>query len=160
MFYVDCGDGLRLVGASPECLCKVEKSVVTNHAIAGTVRRGKNAQGRFILTPYCLPLHLPTDPIIFMLIEDEVLSATLLASLKDRAEHVMLVDLARNDVNRVCQPETVKVDSLMQVEKFSHVMHLTSQVSGVLRKGLTRSVSFSCLPPLLTSTSTKSRFVV
>lgn len=50
----------------------------------------------------------------------------------------MLVDLARNDVNRVCRPETVKVDSLMQVEKFSHVMHLTSQVSGTLREGLTR----------------------
>lgn len=70
--------------------------------------------------------------------EDEVLAAGLLASLKDRAEHVMLVDLARNDVNRVCQPATVKVDSLMQVEKFSHVMHLTSQVSGKLRDGLTR----------------------
>ena len=70
--------------------------------------------------------------------EDDLLSASLLASLKDRAEHVMLVDLARNDVNRVCQPATVKVDSLMQVEKFSHVMHLTSQVSGKLREGLTR----------------------
>lgn len=73
-------------------------------------------------------------------VEDEILSATLLASIKDRAEHVMLVDLARNDVNRVCRPETVKVDSLMQVEKFSHVMHLTSQVSGLLREGLTRYV--------------------
>lgn len=114
MFYVDCGDGLRLVGASPECLCKVDKNVITNHAIAGTVHRGKNLE------------------------EDEVLAAGLRASLKDRAEHVMLVDLARNDVNRVCQPSTVKVDSLMQVEKFSHVMHLTSQVSGVLRDGLTR----------------------
>ena len=70
--------------------------------------------------------------------EDDELAAGLLASLKDRAEHVMLVDLARNDVNRVCQPQTVKVDSLMQVEKFSHVMHLTSQVSGLLREGLTR----------------------
>lgn len=52
----------------------------------------------------------------------------------------MLVDLARNDVNRVCKPETVVVDSLMQVEKFSHVMHLTSQVSGLLREGQTRCV--------------------
>jgi hypothetical protein len=50
----------------------------------------------------------------------------------------MLVDLARNDVNRVCQPKTVKLDQLMEVEKFSHVIHLTSQVSGMLRKGLTR----------------------
>jgi anthranilate synthase component 1 len=56
----------------------------------------------------------------------------------------MLVDLARNDVNRVCKPETVNVDSLMQVEKFSHVMHLTSQVSGKLRDGKTRWVSFDC----------------
>jgi len=50
----------------------------------------------------------------------------------------MLVDLARNDVNRVCKPETVQVDHLMQVQKFSHVIHLTSQVSGILRDGLTR----------------------
>ena len=70
--------------------------------------------------------------------EDEKLGALLLASEKDRAEHIMLVDLARNDVNRVCQPKTVKVDNLMNVEKFSHVIHLTSQVSGLLREGLTR----------------------
>ncbi|SCV69507.1 BQ2448_2527 [Microbotryum intermedium] len=124
MFYVDCGDELCLVGASPECLCKVEKNIVTNHAIAGTVRRGKSAEG-----------------------EDEILAAELQGSLKDRAEHVMLVDLARNDVNRVCRPETVKVDSLMQVEKFSHVMHLTSQVSGKLREGLTRFDAFRSIFP-------------
>jgi anthranilate synthase component 1 len=64
----------------------------------------------------------------------------LLASEKDRAEHIMLVDLARNDVNRVCKPETVKVDELMKVEKFSHVIHLTSQISGQLRDGKTRYV--------------------
>lgn len=62
----------------------------------------------------------------------------LLASEKDRAEHIMLVDLARNDVNRVCDPKTVKVDHLMKLEKFSHVIHITSQVSGSLRAGLTR----------------------
>lgn len=134
MFYVDCGNDLRLVGASPECLCKVDKSVVTNHAIAGTVRRGKNAKGSSIL----VPSRCASPDAYGICAEDEILSATLLASLKDRAEHVMLVDLARNDVNRVCRPETVKVDSLMQVEKFSHVMHLTSQVSGLLRDGLTR----------------------
>jgi anthranilate synthase component 1 len=65
----------------------------------------------------------------------------LLTSEKDRAEHIMLVDLARNDVNRVCQPATVKVDYLMQVEKFSHVIHLTSKVTGKLREGMTRLVS-------------------
>jgi len=79
--------------------------------------------------------------------EDAALAAELSASVKDRAEHVMLVDLARNDINRVCQPETVVVDSLMEVEKFSHVMHLTSQVSGKLRKGLTRCVLFHPLVP-------------
>lgn len=140
MFYVDCGNDIRLVGASPECLCKVQNNVVTNHAIAGTVRRGKTAKGESHLIVEELSLTIEFA-------EDEVLSATLLASLKDRAEHVMLVDLARNDVNRVCKPETVKVDSLMQVEKFSHVMHLTSQVSGTLREGLTR-----CAPPSPSST--------
>ena len=73
-----------------------------------------------------------------MLSEDEKLGAELLASEKDRAEHIMLVDLARNDVNRVCQPSTVHVDHLFRLEKFSHVIHLTSQVSGMLREGKTR----------------------
>ena len=72
--------------------------------------------------------------------EDEVLGAALLTSEKDRAEHIMLVDLARNDVNRVCQPPTVKVDHFMRLEKFSHVIHLTSRVSGKLREGLNRFV--------------------
>jgi len=70
--------------------------------------------------------------------EDERLSQDLLNSEKDRAEHLMLVDLARNDVNRVCTSDTVKVDHLMRVETFSHVTHLTSQVSGMLRDGFTR----------------------
>ncbi|KJA20218.1 hypothetical protein HYPSUDRAFT_68622 [Hypholoma sublateritium FD-334 SS-4] len=122
MFYLDCGD-LQIVGASPETLCKVEKNVVYNHAIAGTVKRGKTPE------------------------EDEKLGALLLASEKDRAEHIMLVDLARNDVNRVCQPRTVKVDNLMNVEKFSHVIHLTSQVSGLLREGLTRFDAFRSIFP-------------
>ena len=70
--------------------------------------------------------------------EDDRLAKILIESEKDRAEHIMLVDLARNDVNRVCDPHTVKVDHLMRVEKFSHVIHLTSQVSGLLREGKTR----------------------
>lgn len=124
MFYVNCGGSLQLVGASPECLCKVSPGgVVENHAIAGTIKRGKTLQ------------------------EDAELAQELQNSIKDRAEHVMLVDLARNDVNRVCKPETVNVDSLMQVEKFSHVMHLTSQVSGVLRDGLTRFDAFRSIFP-------------
>ncbi|GLB35368.1 putative anthranilate synthase component I, N terminal region [Lyophyllum shimeji] len=122
MFFLDCGD-LQIVGASPETLCKVEKNVVYNHAIAGTIKRGKTPE------------------------EDEKLGAELLASEKDRAEHIMLVDLARNDVNRVCQPKTVKVDHLMKVEKFSHVIHLTSQVSGLLREGKTRFDAFRSIFP-------------
>jgi len=122
MFYIDCGD-LQVVGASPETLCKVEKSKVYNHAIAGTVRRGKTPE------------------------EDEILGKQLSESIKDRAEHIMLLDLARNDVNRVCQPQTVNVDQMMQLEKFSHVIHLTSQVSGILRPGLTRFDAFRSIFP-------------
>jgi len=122
MYFLDCGD-LQVVGASPETLCKVENNKVYNHAIAGTVKRGKTKE------------------------EDERLGAELLSSEKDRAEHIMLVDLARNDVNRVCQPETVKVDHLMRLEKFSHVIHLTSQVSGMLRKDKTRFDAFRSIFP-------------
>ncbi|KAG8748020.1 hypothetical protein FRC10_009772 [Ceratobasidium sp. 414] len=122
MFYIDCGD-LQVVGASPETLCRVEKNKVYNHAIAGTVRRGKTPE------------------------EDAALGSQLLSSAKDRAEHIMLVDLARNDVNRVCEPKTVKVDELMRLEKFSHVIHLTSQVSGILREGKNRFDAFRSIFP-------------
>nr|ODN88656.1 anthranilate synthase component I [Cryptococcus depauperatus CBS 7841]ODN92971.1 anthranilate synthase component I [Cryptococcus depauperatus CBS 7855] len=122
MFYLDCGD-VQLVGASPETLCKVDGRKVYNHAIAGTVRRGKTVS------------------------EDIALGQGLLASEKDRAEHIMLVDLARNDVNRVCKPETVKVDDLMKVEKFSHVIHLTSQISGILRDDQSRFDAFRSIFP-------------
>ncbi|CAK9786783.1 anthranilate synthase component [Cutaneotrichosporon oleaginosum] len=122
MFYLDCGD-VQLVGASPETLCKVEGRKVYNHAIAGTVKRGKNS------------------------VEDAKLGAELLASEKDRAEHIMLVDLARNDVNRVCKPETVNVDDLMRLEKFSHVIHITSQISGQLRDDQSRFDAFRSIFP-------------
>lgn len=122
MFYLDCGD-VQLVGASPETLCKVTKRKVYNHAIAGTVKRGKNDK------------------------EDAVLGAELLASEKDRAEHIMLVDLARNDVNRVCKPETVNVDELMRLEKFSHVMHITSEITGTLRDDQSRFDAFRSIFP-------------
>lgn len=122
MFYLDCKD-VQLVGASPETLCKVEARKVYNHAIAGTVKRGK--------TPA----------------EDARLGAELLASEKDRAEHIMLVDLARNDVNRVCKPETVNVDDLMRLEKFSHVIHITSQISGILREDQSRFDAFRSIFP-------------
>ncbi|KAH8687843.1 anthranilate synthase-like protein component I [Tricladium varicosporioides] len=122
LFFIDCKD-FQIVGASPELLVKRENGRIITHPIAGTVKRGKTPE------------------------EDAKLAQELSDSLKDRAEHVMLVDLARNDVNRVCDPTTVKVDRLMVVEKFSHVQHLVSQVSGVLRKGKTRFDAFRSIFP-------------
>ncbi|KAI0025112.1 anthranilate synthase component I [Xylariomycetidae sp. FL0641] len=122
LFYIDCA-GFQLVGASPELLVKEEDGRIITHPIAGTVKRGRDAD------------------------EDERLAAALRGSLKDRAEHVMLVDLARNDINRVCDPRTTTVDRLMVVERFSHVQHLVSQVSGVLRPGQTRFDAFRSIFP-------------
>lgn len=122
MYYLDCGD-FQIVGASPETLCKVTQNKVYNHAIAGTTRRGKTEA------------------------EDAELGKALLASTKDRAEHIMLVDLARNDVNRVCEPSSVKVDELMALQKFSHVFHLTSTITGQLREDKTRFDAFRSIFP-------------
>ncbi|KAI3327778.1 anthranilate synthase component 1 [Xylariaceae sp. AK1471] len=122
LFYVNCRD-FQIVGASPELLVKEEDGRIITHPIAGTVKRGKTTE------------------------EDERLADELRSSLKDRAEHVMLVDLARNDMNRVCDPLTTRVDRLMVVEKFSHVQHLVSQVSGVLRPGQTRFDAFRSIFP-------------
>ena len=122
MFYIDCGD-FQLVGASPEMLVKSENGRIITHPIAGTIRRGE------------------TDE------EDDKLASSLQSSSKDRAEHIMLVDLARNDISRVCDPLTTTVDRLMTVERFSHVSHLVSQVSGVLRKNKTRFDAFRSIFP-------------
>jgi anthranilate synthase component 1 len=108
--------GCILVASSPEILCRVERDagalVVTNRPLAGTRRRGK--------TPG----------------EDETLERELLADPKERAEHVMLVDLGRNDVGRVAEPGTIRTPRLLEVERYSHVMHLSSTVVGRLRDGL------------------------
>ncbi|KXS17590.1 anthranilate synthase component I [Gonapodya prolifera JEL478] len=122
MFYVDLND-FQLVGASPEMLVKVEDGKVVTHPIAGTRKRGKSSD------------------------EDNVLAEELLADIKERAEHIMLVDLGRNDVNRVCRPETCKVDSLMHIERYSHVMHIVSHVSGQLRPGKTGFDAFRSIFP-------------
>lgn len=122
LFYINCGE-FQIVGASPELLVKEEEGRIITHPIAGTVKRNP-------------------DPQI-----DAALAEELRSSLKDRAEHVMLVDLARNDINRVCDPLTTRVDRLMVVEKFSHVQHLVSQVSGVLRKDKTRFDAFRSIFP-------------
>lgn len=122
LFFIDCKD-FYIVGASPELLVKEEAGRIITHPIAGTIRRSADPE------------------------EDEVLADELRNSIKDRAEHVMLVDLARNDVNRVCDPLSTRVDRLMVVEKFSHVQHLVSQVSGVLREGESRWTAFRSIFP-------------
>ena len=101
-------DGVELVGSSPELLVRVADGRVTVRPIAGTRRRGASAA------------------------EDAALGAELLADEKERAEHVMLVDLGRNDVGRVAEFGTVKVTELMVVEQYSHVLHIVSQVEGMV----------------------------
>ncbi|KAH8888333.1 anthranilate synthase component I [Thozetella sp. PMI_491] len=122
LFFIDC-EFFQIIGASPELLVQVEKGRIITHPIAGTVRRD-------------------VDPEV-----DQRLADELQNSLKDRAEHVMLVDLARNDVTRVCEPLETRVDRLMVVEKFSHVQHLVSQVSSVLRPECTRFDAFRSIFP-------------
>eukprot|EP00842_Homolaphlyctis_polyrhiza_P007040 jgi/Hompol1/925/HPOL_005459-RA len=122
MFYVDLGD-FQIVGASPEMLVKVENRIVYTHPIAGTRKRGKTPQ------------------------EDTALAQDLISDLKERSEHVMLVDLGRNDVNRVCDPKTVSVDSLMHIERYAHVMHIVSNVSGKLREDKTQYDAFRSIFP-------------
>lgn len=112
MFYLR-RPGCILAGASPEILCRVEDGVVTNRPLAGTRRRGATPE------------------------EDARLEAELLGDAKDRAEHIMLVDLGRNDVGRVAAAGTVRLDELMTVERYSHVMHISSQVTGRLAAGRT-----------------------
>jgi anthranilate synthase component 1 len=107
MFYFDAGD-FQLIGSSPEVLVKLEKRKATLSPIAGTRPRGHTAA------------------------EDQALEEELLQDEKERAEHVMLVDLGRNDLGRVCETGTVKPESLMHVEKYSHVMHIVSTVTGTL----------------------------
>lgn len=102
-----------LVGSSPEILCRVEDGVVTSRPLAGTRPRGG------------------TDD------EDKQLERELLADAKERSEHVMLVDLARNDVGRVAEPGSIKLDDVMTVERYSHVMHIVSNVTGKLAEGKT-----------------------
>jgi anthranilate synthase component 1 len=112
MFYYDFGD-CHVVGASPEILVRKEGSTVTLRPIAGTRPRGATRE------------------------EDERLAAELTADPKEIAEHVMLVDLGRNDVGRVAQTGTVTLTDRMVVERYSHVMHIVSNVEGVLKPGLT-----------------------
>ena len=112
MFLLEL-DGFSLVGASPEIHVRCEAGRVEIRPIAGTRRRGRTPE------------------------EDKALEAELLADPKERAEHVMLVDLARNDIGRVCDFGSVQVKDLMIIERYSHVMHIVSQVEGRLAEGRT-----------------------
>ncbi|MEP0845163.1 MAG: anthranilate synthase component I [Phycisphaerae bacterium] len=112
MFYLK-SPRVILVGASPEIMCRVENGIVTNRPLAGTRRRGKTEE------------------------EDRALEAELLADPKERAEHIMLVDLGRNDVGRVAEAGTVELTDVMTVERYSHVMHISSNVRGKLATGKT-----------------------
>ncbi|MFP6678562.1 MAG: anthranilate synthase component I [Dehalococcoidia bacterium] len=111
MFYINL-DEFQLVGASPEMLVQVIDGTMALHPIAGTRRRGTTPE------------------------EDLGLEIDLLQDEKERAEHVMLLDLGRNDVGRVCKAGSVKVSQMMDVERYSHVMHLVSHVTGELRDGM------------------------
>ena len=109
MYFLDFGD-FQVAGASPEPLLTVSGRHVSTRPIAGTRPRGATPE------------------------EDRRIAAELLADEKERSEHVMLVDLGRNDLGRVCEYGTVAVDELMEIESYSHVMHIVSSVSGTLRE--------------------------
>ncbi|MCW3058088.1 MAG: anthranilate synthase component, partial [Solirubrobacterales bacterium] len=111
MYFLDFGD-FQVAGASPEPLLTVTGRHVSTKPIAGTRPRGANPE------------------------EDRRIARELLADEKERAEHVMLVDLGRNDLGRVCEYGSVTVDELMEIESYSHVMHIVSSVSGTLREGV------------------------
>jgi len=110
MYYLDYGK-IKLIGASPEIMLRREGDRVEVRPIAGTRRRGKTEE------------------------EDTALAKELLASPKERAEHIMLVDLGRNDLGRVSRYGSVKVGTLMSIERYSHVMHIVSDVVGKLARG-------------------------
>jgi anthranilate synthase component 1 len=112
MFFLNFGDDFHLIGASPEMMVRFDEGIATVRPIAGTRKRGETEE------------------------EDRALETDLLADPKERAEHVMLVDLGRNDLGRVCEYGTVKVPEMMGVERYSHVMHLVSHIEGKPRPGV------------------------
>ena len=133
MYYLDL-DGFQIVGAAIETVVQVQDGIAATHPIAGTRPRGKTPE------------------------EDDALEDELKNSEKQRAEHIMLVDLGRNDIGRVSQPGTVSVTQLMDVEKFSHVMHLVSHVEGDLRPDMTAYDALrSCFPAGTVSGAPKIR---
>ncbi|MFC8129262.1 anthranilate synthase component I [Streptomyces sp. NPDC057302] len=127
-------DGFDVVGSSPEALVKVEDGRAMVHPIAGTRPRGATPQ------------------------EDQALADELLADPKERAEHLMLVDLGRNDLGRVCEPGSVEVVDFMSIERYSHVMHIVSTVTGQVAGGRTAfDVLTACFPAGTLSGAPKPR---
>ena len=133
MYYLDLDD-FQIVGAAIETVAQVEDGIVATHPIAGTRPRGQTPE------------------------EEAALAEELQTSEKQRAEHIMLVDLGRNDIGRVSVPGTVSVTQLMEVERFSHVMHLVSHVQGRLKPELTVYDALrSCFPAGTVSGAPKIR---
>src|SRR5690606_14939835 len=133
MFYLRTPD-CELIGCSPEIMCRVMDGRVTVRPLAGTRRRGATEA------------------------QDLQLEAELLADPKERAEHVMLVDLGRNDVGRVARFGSVELTEVMVVERYSHVMHISSEVCGQLREGLDAFDALkACLPAGTVSGAPKVR---
>jgi anthranilate synthase component 1 len=133
MYFLDFGD-FQIAGASPEPLLTVSGRHVSTRPIAGTRPRGSSPE------------------------EDRRIAGELLEDEKERAEHVMLVDLGRNDLGRVCEYGSVAVDELMEVETYSHVMHIVSSVSGTLRDDVGAMDALrSVLPPGTLSGAPKVR---
>lgn len=133
MFYLDFGEH-QVVGASPELLVRLDDGVVSNHPIAGTRPRGTTIS------------------------EDNANADDLISDEKERAEHIMLVDLGRNDIGRVSKPGTVRLPKLMEIERFSHVMHIVSNVDGDIRDDM-RAVDAlrACFPAGTVSGAPKVR---
>ena len=133
MFFLDFID-FHIIGASPEILVRVEDGMVMTRPLAGTRPRGKNPD------------------------EDLRLEKELRGDEKECAEHIMLVDLGRNDIGRVSEPGTVKVSDLMEVERYSHVMHLVTHVQGKLRRDMTAFDALrACFPAGTVSGAPKIR---
>jgi anthranilate synthase component 1 len=133
MYYLNYGK-VQIVGASPEPLVRLTGELVESKPIAGTRHRGSNK------------------------IEDIELEKDMLNDEKEKAEHTMLVDLARNDLGRICRPGTVQVSHFMKVEKFSHVMHLVSEVVGEIQSNKNAfDVLEACFPAGTVSGAPKVR---
>ncbi|MEK7217022.1 MAG: chorismate-binding protein, partial [Chloroflexota bacterium] len=133
MYYLHLKD-FHIIGTSPEMLVRVEDGAIDYHPIAGTRRRGATPE------------------------EDAALERELVDDEKERAEHIMLLDLGRNDVGRVSVPGTVRATQVMDVERYSHVMHLVSHVQGRLQPGLSSyDVLRSCFPAGTVSGAPKIR---